>query len=268
MGYMQHAGLLSQQQISEWNECQRQRDWLRSDFSRGRSRKQRRRTADQRIRLQSGGSGGRRNRAVFRALTSCSCELGRQTVSDVTVGILSPSPETSELLRIQIHATGLAAVKSEVDEYCISTGDRSTRRFLEGAPNIIIVDMHEEGQSLQSIGILHSALPDTWLFASSDNSDAQVIIESMRAGAREFLPKPITNQALQQAIHRYIADRQKQSESKRAGKMYCVTAAKCGAGVTSVAINTAVAVGSVPGVRAALLDLSNTFGDVAAFLNM
>jgi pilus assembly protein CpaE len=189
-------------------------------------------------------------------------------VSKITVGILSPSPDTSELLRTQVHTTGFADVRLEIDEYCITSGDRSTRRFAETAPNIIIVDMQEQAASLQALSILHAALPDTWLFATSDNGDPQVIIETMRVGAREFLPKPVTNQALQQAIQRYMAERQRQKETKHAGKLYCVTAAKCGAGATSVAINTAVAGALAPDARVALLDLCNTFGDVAAFLNL
>jgi pilus assembly protein CpaE len=189
-------------------------------------------------------------------------------VPDITVGLLSPFPETSELLRAQVHATGLAAVKVEVDEYCIATGDRSARRFLESAPNIIIVDMHERANSLQSLTILHSALPETWLFVTSDDDDAEVIIESMRVGAREFLPKPITNKALQQAIRRYMAERERQKETKSTGKIYWVTAGKCGSGATSVAINTSIAVGLAADTKVALLDLSNTFGDVGAFLNL
>jgi pilus assembly protein CpaE len=189
-------------------------------------------------------------------------------VSEIIVGILSPSAEASEVLRMQLNATGLAAVKLEVDEYCVAKGDRSTRRFTENQPEVIVVDMQDKSAALQSLHILHSSLPDTWLFVTSDNDDPQIIIETMRAGAREFLPKPITNRSLQDALGRYLAEKQKQKESKRIGKMYCVTAAKCGAGATTVAINTAVALAGGTDVRVALLDLNNPVGDVAAFLNL
>lgn len=187
---------------------------------------------------------------------------------EITVGILSPSAEASELLRVQLSATGLAAVKLEVDEYCVAKGDRSTRRFAESRPDIIVVDMQDQAAALQSLHILHSCLPDTWLFVSSDDDDPKLIIETMRAGAREFLPKPITNRGLQDALGRYISDKQKQKESKRIGKMYCVTAAKCGAGATTVAINTAVALAAGRDLKVALLDLNSPVGDVAAFLNL
>jgi pilus assembly protein CpaE len=189
-------------------------------------------------------------------------------VSEITVGILSPSIETSESLRIQLNATGLAIVKLEVEEYCVAKGDRATRRFTESQPEIIVVDMHDRSPALQSLHILHSVLPDTWLFVTSSNDDPQLIIETMRAGAREFLPAPVTSRGLQQALGRYLAERQKQKESRRIGKMYCVTAAKCGGGATTVAINTAVALAAAPDVKVALFDLNRPVGDIAALLNL
>jgi pilus assembly protein CpaE len=184
------------------------------------------------------------------------------------VGILSASPETSESLRTEINATGLARVKLEAGDPCASRGDSSTQRFVDCAPDFIIVDMQQRTSALKSLDVLHSALPESWLLASSDNDDPQLIIESMRAGAREFLPKPVTHQSLQQAFRRYMTERQKQTASKQTGRIYCVTSAKSGGGATSVAINVAVTLASAEGAKPAVLDLGNPFGDVAAFLNL
>jgi pilus assembly protein CpaE len=189
-------------------------------------------------------------------------------VSEITVGILSASPETSASLRTQIQSTGLALVKLEAAEHCASTGDGSTRRFIDCAPDFIIVDMQQRTPALKSLDVLHSVLPGSWLLASSDNDDPQLIIESMRAGAREFLPKPVTRQNLQQAFRRYISEREKQTASKQTGRIYCVTSAKSGGGATSVAINVAVTLACAQGAKPAVLDLGSPFGDVAAFLNM
>jgi len=189
-------------------------------------------------------------------------------VADVTVGILCSSPEGSASLRDLVNATGLAVVQLEVHEYCVAAGDRSARRFTESTPAVILVDMDDQNLALQSLRILHSALPATWLFVSGDGADTQAIIESMRAGAREFLPKPLTGKALQQALGRYISEKHKETEAKTAGKLYCVTSAKAGAGATSIAVNLAVALASAAEVKVALLDLTSAFSDVAAFLNL
>jgi pilus assembly protein CpaE len=186
-------------------------------------------------------------------------------VPEITVGILA-SKEAADLLRGQVHATGLARVAIETGEYCAAMSDRLTRRLIECAPNIIIIDIEQHTPALQSLSLLHSELPEAWIFVSSPSNDPQLIIESMRAGAREFLPKPVTKEHLQQAIRRYMAEGQK--SKKGSARMYCVTSAKCGVGTTSVAINSAVALGSVPDVRPALLDLRAPLGDVSAFLNL
>ena len=189
-------------------------------------------------------------------------------MSEITVGILSPSPEHSESLRAQLNATGLATVRVEVDEYCVGKGDLATRRLVESRPDIVLVDMQDRTAALQSLQVLHSALPESWLFVSSDDANPQVIIESMRHGAREFLPKPVTNRGLHEALSRFKAERQKLRTAWRAGKMYWVAGAKSGAGATSVAINTAVALGVAPGLKVGLIDLNLTGGDIGAFLNI
>jgi pilus assembly protein CpaE len=186
----------------------------------------------------------------------------------IAVGIISPSADNRELLRVQVHATGLASVEMEADQYCGVYGDRTTRRFIEAEPDIIIIDMQDAQAGLQATSILHAALPDAWLFLSSESSDAQLIIESMRVGAREFLPKPIPPRTLSQAINRFMSEKQRHDEARAAGKLYCITSAKGGSGTTSLAINLATSLADVPKARVALVDLNSPVGDAVAHLNL
>jgi DNA-binding NarL/FixJ family response regulator len=121
----------------------------------------------------------------------------------LATGIIAPSADIRDLLRAQVNATGLASVEMESDQYCTVYGDRITRKFIEAQPDVILIDMQDPQAGLQSTSILHAALPDAWLFVSSESTDPQLIIESMRAGAREFLPKPIPPRTLAQAISRF-----------------------------------------------------------------
>ncbi len=190
------------------------------------------------------------------------------TSQQITVGIIAPSAETRELLRIQVNASGLASVEMESDQYCGVYGDRTTRRFIEADPDIIVIDMQDPQAGLQATGILHSALPDAWLFLSSESTDPQMIIESMRAGAREFLPKPIPPRTLSQAINRFITEQQRHEEARTTGKLYCITSAKGGSGATSLAINLATSLADVHKARVALVDLNSPVGDAVAHLNL
>src|SRR6185295_12465892 len=186
----------------------------------------------------------------------------------IAVGIIAPSAETRELVRIQANATGLASVEMESDQYCALYGDRVSRRFIEAQPNIIIIDMQDPQAGLQATSILHAALPDVWLFLSSDSTDPQLIIEAMRVGAREFLPKPIPPRTLSQAISRFMTEKQRSAAARTAGKLFCITSAKGGSGATSIAINLATSLADVPKARVALVDLNSPVGDAVSHLNL
>ena len=186
----------------------------------------------------------------------------------IVVGIIAPSAETRELVRIQANATGLASVEMESDQYCALYGDRVARRFVEAQPNIIIIDMQDPQAGLQATSILHAALPDVWLFLSSDSTDPQLIIEAMRVGAREFLPKPIPPRTLSQAISRFITEKQRHDAARTVGKLYCITSAKGGSGATSLAINLATSLADVAKAHVALVDLNSPVGDAVAHLNL
>src|SRR6266404_1446839 len=148
----------------------------------------------------------------------------------IKIGILSPSAETREMLNLLVGATGLASIDVEVDQYCSSYGDRPARRFIETRPDIIIVDLEDPRCGIQSISVLHTALADAWLIASSRGNEPELIIETVNAGAREFLPAPITPTSLSKALSRYIAEKQK--HQRNVGRIYCVTSAKGGVGAT------------------------------------
>lgn len=190
------------------------------------------------------------------------------TSESLTVGVIAPSAETRELLRIQVNSTGLALVQIESDQYCTVYGDRITRKFTEEDPDIIIIDMQDPEAGLLATSILHAALPDAWLFLSSESTDPQLIIESMRAGAREFLQKPIPPRTLSQALSRFTTEKQRHEEARTAGKLFCITSAKGGSGATSLAINLATSLADVHKARVSLVDLNSPVGDAVAHLNL
>jgi pilus assembly protein CpaE len=98
------------------------------------------------------------------------------------------------------------------------------------------------------------------------------MIELMRAGVREFLPSPVSDQALVQAFDRYRQDSALTSTQATAraknGKIYCIASAKHGSGATTVAINLAATIAARSKGRTALIDLDRPLGDVAAYLNV
>jgi pilus assembly protein CpaE len=189
-------------------------------------------------------------------------------LASIKIGILSPSSETRELLRSNVQATGIAKVYVENEVYCTGRAHPSTRHFHEAHPDIIIVDLEEFVPALQSLATLSMVLPKTWLFVVSSIDAPESIIESMRAGAREFLIKNSMTH-LSKALHRFLDEKKRLEEaSNPVGKTYCVLGAKGGSGTTSVAINLASILATFPENRVGLLELTTPMGDTATYLNL
>jgi len=189
-------------------------------------------------------------------------------LTDVSLGVLATSAQERDLLRSLVKVVGLRKLVVEVEEYCPTPGDGATLALVEARPEVIIVDMQEPPAALRTLEILHVALPESWILAISAVNDPGLIIDAMRAGAREFLVKPVLPENLSEAIRRYLAEKERAQKKDKGGEVHCVTSAKGGAGATSLTLNLATALSEMPGTRVALLDLNSPMGDAAAYLNL
>jgi pilus assembly protein CpaE len=185
----------------------------------------------------------------------------------LSIGIMSCSPEFRNFLKDRAEGTRQALVTISADEYCKAEDDYPSRRFAEAGPDIILVELDGQGAAIKALGVLHALLPETWLCACGLANDTQLIIEAMAAGARDFLPKPVSCSNLAMGFSRYLEEKARLQKDNNSGKIYSITPAKGGAGATSVVINMAIALADMPGTKVAILDL-NSPGDLPAYLNI
>lgn len=94
------------------------------------------------------------------------------------------------------------------------------------------------------------------------------VIKALRAGAREFLPKPINFHDLSIAIDKAKLLICSESEDSMTGKIFTVFSNKGGIGKTTIASNLAVNLADVTGKKVALIDLNLQLGDVTTFLDI
>jgi pilus assembly protein CpaE len=78
-------------------------------------------------------------------------------------------------------------------------------------------------------------------------SHPPTIVAAMRAGAGEFLERSATSEALIEALTRYTATRSKGRTSSGRARIFTVMNSKGGAGGTSIAVNTAIALQETQG---------------------
>lgn len=118
---------------------------------------------------------------------------------------------------------------------------------------------------LSLVGDLVTANPQLAVFATSANTDGKLIIEVMRKGIREFLPKPLDPATLVEATERVVMQR---SEKPPHGKLISILSGCGGQGSTTLAVNLAVELADVSGGRVVVVDLDYRFGQVATFLDL
>jgi pilus assembly protein CpaE len=184
----------------------------------------------------------------------------------VKVGIIARDARTTDRLKQDLRTTGLATSVFETHGDVL-TSREELDRLKQAAPEVVLIEAVESSTAVQTVSVLNNSLPDPWLLVISKDTDPQLIIEAVRAGAREFLAHPVSAESLAQSFDRYFTERRKQKHSTE-GRLYCVTSAKGGAGATTVAINLATAQAVIPSSRVALIDLMSPLGDVAAYLNL
>jgi pilus assembly protein CpaE len=190
----------------------------------------------------------------------------------ITVGIMATQKRAADALRAQIDETGMASVLAAGSYEGPAATNWSARQVTDADPQVIIVEIADLQTSLEMLQSLRAATPGAHLLVTSGNTDPNLMIELMRIGVREFLPSPVSNQALRQAFERYNSSKalttaQSQPRAKR-GKIYCIASAKHGSGATTVAINLTGTIAARSKRRTALIDLDRPLGDVAAYLNI
>lgn len=176
---------------------------------------------------------------------------------EMAVAIISPDQENRTMLRLALDATGVASTVCTFPEYPLMAGDVSARRIQETHADVVIVDLVAASATagLRAIELLHADVPDCAIFVVGDMSHPQLIINSMRSGAKEFLERPVSTSAMLEALARLASLRRKRAVVQERGKTYAVVNAKGGCGATTIAVNLAITFEAQYG-RTALVDLA------------
>ena len=133
-------------------------------------------------------------------------------------------------------------------------------------PNAAILTLganHE--QTLALIERLAQEFPQMALISAAQDASPDLILRSMRAGAREFLRLPVSSEELKTVLERTsVFCAGQKAVPKKKGRMIAVFSSKGGCGTSFVATNLAAAT-NAPTV---LVDLNLQAGDLPLFLGL
>jgi pilus assembly protein CpaE len=135
--------------------------------------------------------------------------------------------------------------------------------------DLVIIEL--DSDPALALGMVKSiyALGLATVMVYSANPDLEMAINSMRAGAREFLKLPLATADMADALARVAIRRPAPRQPKStARKSFVFLGAKGGCGVTTLASNFAVSLAQESGQPTLLIDLGLPLGDVAINLGM
>jgi pilus assembly protein CpaE len=183
----------------------------------------------------------------------------------LTVGIASGDTASSAQLMAALQQTGI--VRS-IKQWAIP----ATRiaDAADGIPDVILLDLSREPEPFFAFAAqVRRIRPATRLIAVSAviPPTHQLLLEAMRGGVQDFLPKPVGADVLKDVLSR-ITDEVGTEERPSLDKLIVVMGTKGGVGATTVAVNLGVQLSVFANKRVALLDFARPLGNVHLLLDM
>lgn len=137
-------------------------------------------------------------------------------------------------------------------------------------PDIAFVGLDSgPDKALELVAAISQQSPNTIVLVASSSTDGQLILRSMRAGAKEFLTYPLSLEDLVAALERISQQKFGGRDGRgRACTVVALAGATGGVGTTSLSVNLASAWAKDPRKSVVLVDLDLALGDADVFLDM
>jgi pilus assembly protein CpaE len=186
----------------------------------------------------------------------------------LTALLIAPDRTLAQQLAAALHETRAFQVLADLKTY----PPRNTLeiRLRQLRPDVVLIDVasrFEEAAELIRVASLWR--PPTPIVALHRNNDSAVVIAALRSGASEFLYAPFDPVSQRDAATRIRRLRQSDGDTPaELGKVVVFSAAKPGAGSSTLATHTAHAIRKQTGQRVLLMDFDLLGGAIGFYLKL
>ena len=183
----------------------------------------------------------------------------------LTVAIASNDPSSSAQLLAALQQTGL--VKS-VRHWAIPSEKLPDSG--EAPPDVVFLDLSRDPEQFFVFAAnIRRIRPSVKLVAVSAHvpPSHHLLLEAMRSGVQDFLPKPVMTDALQEILSRFEEDLEVK-DRPTLDKLIVVMGSKGGVGATTVSVNLGVQLATFAKKRVVLLDFARPLGNVHLLLDL
>jgi pilus assembly protein CpaE len=156
-------------------------------------------------------------------------------------------------------------------------GTEAVSLALDARPDVILIGVEEPAaRALDTADAVANVLPETPLVIYSSQSDADALRRSMVVGARDYLVKPVSADALALAVSGVLNQEERRqmrnagqlSDVSGRGTVITVAGAKGGVGKSVLSANLSVALRRETSRTVAVIDADTHFGDIATLLDV
>src|ERR1700733_11789825 len=186
----------------------------------------------------------------------------------IGVALLTEDEDHLSALQSRLEATRLGqAVFSHVG-FPASPTDSILRQLQDSRAEVVVVDIpaQDSQRAIRTIELIRATTLQIAIFANGEMTQPTSIVASMRAGAGEYLDHSAGSEALLEALTRFSSVRTRTPGGAGKAKVFTFLSAKGGAGCTTCAVNTALALQQSHG-DVVLVDFA-PIGHAALHLNL
>ncbi len=161
----------------------------------------------------------------------------------IAVALLTEDREHLSELQRRVEATRLGrAVFSNVG-FPTGPTDPILRQIQDLRAEVVVIDISPQNPqpAIRAIELIQANTLQLAIFANGTMQQPAMIVASMRAGAGEYLDDSTGSEALLEALTRFSSNRTRTRGGAGKARIFTFLSAKGGAGATTAAVNTAIA---------------------------
>ncbi|MBX3422080.1 MAG: MinD/ParA family protein [Pirellulaceae bacterium] len=180
------------------------------------------------------------------------------------LALLDPIDSSREAIKKMLLGLDMVWLDAECSRY-----EFFSDVIAQSTPDVCVVNLDADSdKAISVLNRVRSDAPTCCSLAVSRSTDGQLILQAMRAGAREFLTSPVGLEDMVGALERIAAAKFGGTSGRaRSSQIIAICGASGGVGCTSLAVNLGCMLATNPENTVALVDLDLAIGDADVFLD-